>query len=124
MKNMEQKYLEKATFTDMMIAFLFSARSTFIYKKILFERLQNRQGISNHKFSQRLHYLKSRGLIEVSEEKVHLSEKGKKFYSDQIIFRKNIESPRKEYGIILIFDIPERKRKIRNWLRAQLKDWG
>jgi DNA-binding transcriptional regulator PaaX len=117
-------YGDESNFSDMIIGFLFSARSLRSYRKIMYERVNERRKISQISFAQKLHYLKSRNLIQYDRENIYLSNKGKLFYNEKVKFKNTFHKPKKEYEIILIFDIPESKRKVRNWLRNQLKDWN
>ncbi|MCF7831798.1 MAG: CRISPR-associated endonuclease Cas2 [Candidatus Pacebacteria bacterium] len=116
-------YLDEVTFSDMIIGFLFSSRSLGSYRKIIYERVNDRKKLSKTSFNRKLHYLKSKNLIQYDKENVSLSDKGKLFYKNNTQFKNKFNKPKKEHEVILIFDIPESKRKVRNWLRNQLKDW-
>ena len=38
-------------------------------------------------------------------------------------YRKVKEKPLKDNKVLVIFDIPETKRKVRTWIRNQIKEW-
>ncbi|MEI6580723.1 MAG: hypothetical protein WCO07_00955 [bacterium] len=111
----------KNTISDEIIAFLFSCRSTSIRRKILWERVQNRRKISNHVFNQSVYRLKKRGIVQNKNDELFLSEQGKTFFSNP--YKKIIKKPERTKKVMIIFDIPEKKRKVRVWLRQQIKDW-
>ena len=117
-------YLEETTLTDHLIAFLFSARSMRLYRKILWQRVQARRGMTKRSFDQRLYHLKKNGLINCSDENVSLSKKGFSYFNKKKLFCKISSRPGNETDLMVIFDIPEKKRTTRNWLRDQLKDWN
>jgi len=114
-------YLNETTFSDEIIAFLLSCRSNSIRKKILWELVQERRKISNHLYSQSLYRLKKRGIIKNKNDTIFLSNHGKKFYSSP--YRKIGKNPLKNNKVMIIFDIPEKKRKVRSWIRSQIRDW-
>jgi len=114
-------YLNETTFTDELIAFLFSCRSNSIRKKILWEQVQKRRRISNATYRQSIYRLRERGLIETKKDTLFLSEKGKKVFLDP--YKKIKTSPLRNNKILIIFDIPEPKKKVREWIRNQIKDW-
>ena len=114
-------YLDETTFTDELIAFLLSCRSNSIRKKILWERVQKRRKISRDVYCQSIYRLKKRGIIQDKNGIFHLAQKGEKFFYNT--FRKIKTKPIKTCRVMIIFDIPERKRKVRSWIRRQIKDW-
>jgi len=114
-------YLDETTLTDELIAFLFSCKSNSIRKKILWERVQKRRNISKSNFNQSLYRLKKRGIIHKKKDDYILSEKGISFYKNYCpLIKKQID---KKNRILIIFDIPENKKRIRDWIRLQIKFW-
>ena len=112
---------DETTFSDELIAFLFSCRSNSIRKKILWELVQKRRKISNNVYNQNMYRLKKRGIIQDKNNMFCLSDKGKTLYNNPYI--KMRKKPTKTNKIFIIFDIPEKKKKVREWLRNQIKDW-
>lgn len=111
----------KTTFTDEIIAFLLSCRSTSIRKKILWEQIQKKRKISHDAYYQNIYRLKKRGILEDKNNTIYLSQKGKILF--QNLYRKIKDEPLKNNKILMIFDIPETKRKVRTWIRNQIKEW-
>jgi len=95
-----------------------------VYKmKREWERKQARKN-----FSKLVHYLKKRGFIKIknleAKEAMILTKKGlKKVFK---VWAKNLEKKRRKDGkwIMIIFEIPERKRKLRDLLREYLQLLG
>ncbi len=114
-------YLDKNTFSDELIAFLFSCHSNSIRKKILWERLRNRQNLSRSIYTQNIYRLKKRGIIKNEKDSYILSKKGIIYHSNPYKIIKN--KPTKKQKILLIFDIPEVQKKSREWVRRQIKLW-
>ena len=75
-------------------------------------------------------YLKRRGLIELKKEgydvRISLTKKGKELAGKYQIDDLEIERPKKWNGKyrLIIYDIPNASRLIRNILRRKLKEWG
>lgn len=117
--------MDENTLSDHIIAFLLSARSTGLYKKILWERLQKRRkNLKPATFRQNLFRLRKKGIIADRGEVVCLSggralkrERGPR----SIIKNSAPDGPEK---ILMSFDVPETKRRERDWLRNQLKFWN
>ncbi len=114
----------KPTTLDFVIAFLLSARSTKIYRKILWSRLQDTQkGLSVNAFNQHIYRLHKRGIITTKGNVVYICRENLlKFSIKNNSIIKNIFSNKTE-KILISFDIPETKKKIRDWLRNQIKYW-
>lgn len=112
---------EKSSAADEIIAFLLSARSTRLRHQILWERMKNRREINKNVFRQNIYRLKKKGVIKIEDNNVQLinidSNQASKY---KLIY----EYPLKTNKFIIIFDIPEKDRKLRNWLRDQIKLWG
>lgn len=113
-------YKEQATSIDFLIAFLFSCRSTRIMNSILWERVSKRNSIKKNTFNKNLIRLKEKGIVKINKEEIQINfNKLNNFYKYKLIHSK----PEKTSKIIIIFDIPEKERKTRNWLRNQIKLW-
>ncbi len=87
-------------------------------------------GLTKKKVSNTFNYLKKRGLIEIKREGhdviMTLTEEGKKLAGKYQIDDLKIERPKKwdkKYRLV-IFDIPNKSRFIRDVLRRKLKEWG
>ena len=111
----------ETTFTDELIAFLLSCHSNSIRKKILWERIQKKRKISQNIYCQNIYRLKKRGILEDKNDTFYLSQKGRVFFQNP--YKKVKEKPLKDNKILVIFDIPETKRKVRTWIRNQIKEW-
>lgn len=111
----------KTTFADELIAFLFSCHSTSIRKKILWEQIQKKRKISQNVYYQNIYRLKKRGILEDKNDTFYLSQKGKRIFGN--LYKRVKEKPLKNNKILIIFDIPETKRKVRTWIRNQIKEW-
>ena len=111
----------ETTFTDELIAFLLSCRFNSIRKKILWERIQKKRKISQNVYYQNIYRLKKRGILEDKNDTLCISQKGKMFFQNP--YRKVKEKPLKDNKVLVIFDIPETKRKVRTWIRNQIKEW-
>jgi len=112
------------TTLDHLIAFLLSARSTRIYRKILWSRVYMRQkNLSTEAFRQHIYRLHKKGIIEAKGNKVYIyRENLLKFSVKRNSIMKNI-FPDKTEKVLISFDIPEKKKKMRDWLRNQIKYW-
>ena len=112
----------KPTISDEIIAFLLSHRSLSVHRRIIWERLEKRRKkISRKSFHQNIWRLKKRGIIISDDNELELTQVGKSFYKGKAILL-----PRhlvKKTKMIVIFDIPETKRRSRDWLRLQLRNW-
>ena len=113
---------EDTTLADEIIALLFSSGSTYIYKKILWERIQERRTIEKNVFRQNIYRLNKKGIIKNSDGKYALSKKGRLLYASP--YKTILATPLETKRIIVLFDIPESKKKVREWLRMQIRLWG
>lgn len=114
-------YKDEATAIDYLIAFLFSCRSTRMMNSILWERVSKRRLINKNTFNKNLYRLREKGIIKINKESVEINrEKLNYFYKYKLIYSK----PKSTSKIIMIFDIPEKERNTRDWLRHQIKLWG
>jgi DNA-binding transcriptional regulator PaaX len=113
------KYSE--SLTDLLIATLFSARSTKLFRKILSDRKFKRY--KQESIQVAISRIKKQGYITKTEKSWSLTEKGKAKHRETQFFGYipnpfNKESP---VNTIISFDIPEKDRVVRNWLRNQIK---
>ena len=116
-------FMEPTTL-DHLIAFLLSARSTKIYRKILWSRVHARQkAINIGSFNQHIYRLHKKGIIESRGDEIHIHRENLlKFSIKKNSVLKNI-FPNKTEKVLISFDIPEKKKKTRDWLRNQIKYW-
>lgn len=118
---MSTNWESEASFGDFLISHLLSCRSTKIRRRVLFELVQKKRNKNNHYFNSNLSRLKNSGIINLDKENVTFSKKTLQYYFK---FRNMSVKPTGEIKVLVLFDIPETKRKIRNWLRLQLKLWN
>lgn len=114
----------ESTTLDHLIAFLLSARSTKIYRKILWSKMCAKQKDLNvGAFNQHIYRLHKKGIIESRGNQIYVSkEKLFKFSVKKNSIMKNV-FPNKTERVLVSFDIPETKKKTRDWLRNQIKYW-
>ena len=67
--------------------------------------------------------LKRRGLLENSGHVWQLTQKGKDYIAKKL-FRKKIVAIKKKPCLIIAFDVPEKMRRKRDWLRETLVFYG
>lgn len=111
----------KSTFSEELIAYLFSCRSHRMRKQILYELMQKRFKKERSIYRQNIYRLKKNGFLIQKEDTLSLSQKGIKHFTNK--YRHIKEKIEKKNKIIFIFDIPENKRKVREWIRNQIKFW-
>ncbi|HEY4493917.1 MAG TPA: hypothetical protein VJB95_00585 [Candidatus Paceibacterota bacterium] len=79
--------------------------------------------MSTGAFEQHLYRLRKKGIIQANGNTICISnEKLLKFSINRNSVMKDI-FPNKAEKILISFDIPETKKKIRDWLRNQIKYW-
>ncbi len=120
MRNDSQNY----SFGDFIIAMLLSARSSRLYHKTLHERIRKNRSQKN--IYTPLYRLKKAGYVTRKDDYWCLTELGrrKKTRMKRTIFIVSPfpkDAPKK---ILLAFDIPEKYKRERRWLRGQLKIFG
>jgi DNA-binding transcriptional regulator PaaX len=118
---MKQHWEDEASFSDFIISHLLSCRSSQIQKKILYELVQKRRMLTKQSFNNNLYRLKNKGILNFDSEKNILINRNN--LKRHTLFSKIIEKPIGDIKIMVLFDIPEKKRKTRNWLRLHLKLW-
>lgn len=119
---MQKHWEDEASFGDFIISHLLSCRSIKIQKKILFDLVQKRRMLNHQVFNNNLYRLKKKGVLDLDSEKNIVINKNN--LNKHILFTNIKEKPGGDTKVMVLFDIPERKRKTRNWLRLQLKLWG
>lgn len=116
---MDNKY--KNTFSEELIAFLFSCKSHRMRKAILYEFAKKRFEMKKSVYRQNIYRLKNKGYLIQDKNNLSLSLKGISYYNNP--YRHIKDKIEKKNKIIFIFDIPENKRKVREWIRNQIKFW-
>jgi len=85
------------------------------------------QKISRNTLQVTLSRLKKRGYV-INEKKGiwKITEAGKKYFLSKLpkLPKSKKKTPERVKSIIVVFDIPEKKRKMRDWLRAELIGLG
>jgi DNA-binding transcriptional regulator PaaX len=95
------------------------------FENWLAERKSNRSG-----FNRKIYYLKQKGYIrrfyEGKEAYIELTEKGKERFAQAQIEHMEVPRPKRwdKKWRIIIFDIPEKKKEIRNAIRRKLYQTG
>ena len=109
---------------DLLLATLTSGRSTRRFYSILREREMKK--LNKDSVSVALSRLHKKGLVNRSTTGWYVTAAGKNKMKDKKLLE-HIPSPFKDNTLdttIVSFDIPERDRIIRNWLRDQIKIFG
>ncbi len=117
---MRESYIDRATFSEKIISHLFSCRSSYIQRKILREMVQERESRNMNGFNQSLYRLKSKGLISINGGIIKINKYKLLDRKRSLYFREKLKGNQK---IIVLFDIPEKQKHMRHWLRSQLKIW-
>lgn len=112
------------TILDQIIALLLSGRSTYMYRRILWARVnERRKDLKAETFRQHLYRLHKKGIIEPNGDLIYINKENlHKFQLKKNFLIKNV-APSKTQKVLLSFDIPEVKKKTRDWLRNQIKYW-
>ncbi len=110
----------KPTIYDLIVSHLLSAKSSYRQKKVLWE-LVKKKSYSKQEYYLGVSRLTRRGSIEKKDDGYTLTTKGRREYENPYRLMRKIAKPTRK--IIVIFDVPEKKKKIREWLRFQLKWW-
>ena len=112
---------DEASFGDIVISYLLSCRSLRIQKRILFKLVQKRRKLNRQVFNNNLYRIKEKGILSFDVNKDVIINKN--ILRNYTLFTNIKEKPKADTKIMVLFDIPERKRKTRTWLRLQLKLW-
>ncbi len=118
---MNKHWTEEASIGDFIISHLLSCASSKIQKKILYELVQEKRRMNRQIFYNNLRRLKQRGILNFDQNQNIIF--SRKNLQSRIIFNRIIKKPVGNTKVMVLFDIPEKKRKIRNWLRLHLKLW-
>lgn len=89
----------------------------------------DREGRKKSTLHTTLSRLKKKGLINKIEGKWSLSKEGKEFLKSKSpaikkFFPSHKKSVRSRRNTIIVFDIPEKERRFRDWLRSELIGFG
>ncbi len=109
---------------DLLIATLFSGKNTKTFHKILSE--QEFKRYKKESVQVTLSRLHKKGYIDYSSKSWSLTTRGHRF-AKNVRLLSYLSSPFKKDSsdtTIISFDIPEPNRKMRNWLRNQIKIFG
>jgi DNA-binding transcriptional regulator PaaX len=118
---MHKHWTNEASFGDFIISHLLSCSSIKIQRDILYELVQRRRMLNKQSFNNNLYRLKRRGILDVDHNRdIIINKKNLKLYT---LFTKIRKKPTGSTKVMVLFDIPEKKRKIRSWLRMQLRMW-
>jgi len=110
--------------SQLILATLASGRNTYKFKSLLFKGKIEKYKKKN--IGVELARLHKRGYIKNSDTGWSITNKGN-LHTKQVRLMSYLPSPFKENipsTTILSFDIPEKNRKVRNWLRNQIKIFG
>ena len=78
--------------------------------------------LSQQLFNNNLHRLKNKKIVDFDLNKDIIINKN--ILKSYTLFTNIKEKPIGDTKVMVLFDIPEKKRKTRNWLRSQLKLWN
>lgn len=112
------------TISDLLIATLSSGKNTKTFYKILREKEFKKSKKESVQVT--LSRLRKKGYVNYSSKEWSLTERGH-LYTKSVRLLSYLQSPFKKDSpdtTIVSFDIPEPDRKIRNWLRNQIKIFG
>lgn len=91
-------------------------------RQMLWEQAQERRKQDKRSFNKGLYYLKKQGIVSFDDKYIFFD---KKLSTTTKSFLKlKYTRPSGKERILVCFDIPQEKKKIRDWLRNQLKDWN
>lgn len=119
----ELTYAEMASprLSDSILAFLLSATSRRLQRSILYEIVSARYPTSKENFRMTLHRMHKKNKIRFVKDSVVLVDAENTRGALESVYTLRI--PDKTKRVMIIFDIPEEKRPLRDWLRGQLKYW-
>jgi len=129
-KKIKIKYYSKEILKYLFLAgAIYVAGSSPYFVFSLIKRAKNLK-LPKRKFTNAFYYLKKRGLIETKREgfdvKIALTKEGRKLAGKYQIDDLEIERPKKwdkKYRLV-VFDIPNATRLVRDVVRRKLKEWG
>jgi len=111
----------------LILATLCSSRSTRTFRSILYDQKLKKYKKESARIA--LSRLNEKKYVEKSDLGWSITQSGKKFLKNKTNQQllSYIDSPftkNQPNGMIVSFDIPEKNRKMRNWLRNQIKIFG
>lgn len=110
------------TISDEILSFLLSAGSMRRQKRILWDIIQEKRGaMARGRYDSAVQRLKKKGYI-ASDGSYYVLTKPSRARED-LLFTFLDEKVIGSDTYIVIFDIPEKKRKVRDWIRGQLSLW-
>lgn len=118
---MYKRWEDEASFGDFITSHLLSSGSIRVQRRVLYELVRKRRMLSKQVFNNNLYRLEKKGVLCLDSEESLLVDKNR--LRRYTLFSKIESLPAKDIKIMVLFDIPENKRKVRNWLRMQLKMW-
>lgn len=120
---MKKDWQDEASFSDFIIAMLGSASSMRLYRQNLWEIVKEKRKVNENAFRQGLYRLNKKGIVNINGNEISLrvDYKHRPQYATNIL-RNSL--PGKKDKILIAFDISEDKKKVRDWLRNQLKFWN
>ena len=117
-------YAHQDSITDLIVGTICSGRSVKRFNQIIYERRLKRY--REESFRVTLSRLHKKEYVNHSALGWSMNKKGRLYFSNARLldylpspFEKKVPD-----GIVVAFDIPEGSRKVRNWLRNQLKIFG
>lgn len=117
---MKKPYWERANNRELIISHFLSCRSMRTRSTALKMLVENREKGQQKALAQSLYRLKKQGFIKNTGDYTELNyKKYIRKYGTTTFFQKEKGAK----GVIVMFDIPEDKKHIRDWLRRQLKVW-
>jgi CRISPR-associated endonuclease Cas2 len=114
---------KELSFAELLINALLSSGGTKSFHDFLNKDIDGAFKTSGRNFKQNIYRLKEKGLIDINEKEIKLTT-NKSRLNAFLKYRYIYKNPEKDNKLILIFDIPEKQRKTRDWLRNQIKLWG
>ena len=114
---------EKSSFADLLINTLLSSGGTKMFHDTLQKRVSDVSKTYGENFYQNIYRLKKKGFLDIDDKEIKLTSNKNKL-NNFLKYRYIYKNPEKDNKLILIFDIPEKQRKTRDWLRNQIKLWG
>jgi phenylacetic acid degradation operon negative regulatory protein len=112
------------TIVNNILAILMSNHSSKRYRSIL-DSLETGH-FSKGSIRVSLYRLQSKGLIQKSDSEWEITDEGRKYFKHKhrLTYLPSPFTSTYSKNTIISFDIPERDRAIRNWLRHQIKIYG
>lgn len=113
--------LEDPSFGDLLLSHLLSATSPRVQRSVLFSIVEAKHRKNRTTYNAELSRLAKKGFIKYDRETVML--KDREFVRKHLLPAHIARKANKDQQLLIIFDIPERIRGMRHWIRSQLKFW-